>query len=592
MIGPRRLAVLAFLGPLLAGAPAAAQIPGLSPTPTAAAEAPGDPYRRETPYGSFFGYMHAAARGNWTQAAEYLQWPKSARTPPEEVAKQLKAVLDERFSGDLEKLSRSALGNVNDGLSPDLERAGTVVHGDESFDILLVRTQPPEGPALWLVASQTLREVPAAFRSLRAPQLDSLMPAPLRRSVGGSLRLWQVLAFFGLLFVAWLLARLLSFGLLRLIRAVARRRPSAVESPGLLDPFRPPFALLAGVLLHAFCVSQLGLPLLGRYSYGRAARVVAVAAIGWFFVRLVAFLTSRATLRLLASGQTAASSLTIGRKVLQGLVITGTVLVILGIFGVNLTATLAGVGIGGIAIAFAAQKSLENLFGGFVVLSDKVVRVGDFVRVGEVLGGIEDVTLYATRIRTLERVVVSIPNGILMTSRIENLSRRDKFLFRHTLGLATRRRPRRCRPSSTDVGRRLAADARVETRNALRAFVRLSAYSLDVEVFAYVLVPDWAAFLAAQEELLLALMEVVEEAGKRRSRSRPRRRTSRPRRRSSSPAGRRTDRGPRDEPHADVQGQRPPDGRRRSSSRAPPRTTAAGRRSGSSSSSSRVRSSS
>ena len=559
MIASRRLAVLlALSGALLAGGPAAAQIPGLSPTPTptaAAPEAPGDPYKRENPYGSFFGYMHAAARGNWTQAAEYLQWPKSARTPPEEVAKQLKAVLDERFSGDLEKLSRSALGNVNDGLSPDLERAGTVVHGDESFDVLLVRTQPPEGPAIWLVASQTLREVPAAFRSLRAPQLDSLMPAPLRRSVGGSLRLWQVLAFLVFFFVAWLLARLFSFGLLRLIRSVVRRRPSALESPGLLDPFRPPFALLVGVLLHALLVSQIGLPLLGRFSYGRAARVVAAAAIGWFFVRLVAFLTSRATLRLLASGQTATSSLTIGRKVLQGLVITGTVLAILGIFGVNLTATLAGVGIGGIAVAFAAQKSLENLFGGFVVLSDKVVRVGDFVRVGDVLGGIEDVTLYATRIRTLERIVVSIPNGILMTSQIENLSRRDKFLFRHTLGLTYATTGAQVRAVVDGCRTRLAADPRIESGTLRVTFAKLSAYSLDVEVFAYVLVPNWAAFLAAQQELLLVVMDVVEQA-EARSRSRPPRRTTSPRRRGRSRLpGTRPSR--LDEAHADFPAQRP-----------------------------------
>ena len=516
MIASRRLAALLVLsGALLAGRPAAAQIRGLSPTPTPppSPEAPGDPYKRETPYGAFFGYMHSAAHENWAAAAEYLQWPKGAKASPEQMARQLKAVLDERFSGDLEKLSRSPLGDVNDGLSPDLERAGTIVHGDEPVDVLLVRTQPSEGPAIWLVSSQTLREVPGIFRDLRAPELESLMPEALRGSVRGALRTWQLLAFFVFFVVAWLVARLFSFGLLRLIRSAARRRPAAVEAPGLLAPFRPPFALLVGVLLHAFLVSEIGLPLLGRYAYARAVRVVAAAAIGWFFVRLVAFLTSRATMRLLASGQTAASSLTIGRKVLQGLVIVGTALAVLGIFGVNLTATLAGVGIGGIAVAFAAQKSLENLFGGFVVLSDKIVRVGDFVRVGDVLGGIEDVTLYATRIRTLERVVVSIPNGILMTSRIENLSRRDKFLFRHTLGLRFETSSAQLKAVLDGCRAHLAADARIEPGTLSVRFVRLGAYTLDVEVFAYVLVPDWAAFLAAQEELLLALMRVVEEDG-------------------------------------------------------------------------------
>jgi MscS family membrane protein len=164
-------------------------------------------------------------------------------------------------------------------------------------------------------------------------------------------------------------------------------------------------------------------------------------------------------------------------------------------------------------VAFAAQKSLENLFGGFVVLSDKAVHVGDFVRVGSVLGGIEDVTLYATRIRTLERIVVSIPNGILMTSQIENLSRRDKFLFRHTLGLTYGTTAAQVCAVVDGCRARLAADARVEPGTLSVRFAALSAYSLDVQVFAYVLVPDWATFLAAQQELLLVLMDVVEEAG-------------------------------------------------------------------------------
>ena len=238
-----------------------------------------------------------------------------------------------------------------------------------------------------------------------------------------------------------------------------------------------------------------------------------VFAIGWLLVRLVGFLTSRATMRLLASGQAATSSLTIGRRVLQGIVVLGTAVAALGVLGVNLTATLAGLGIGGIAVAFAAQKSLENLFGGIVVLSDKILRVGDFVKVGAAEGEVEDVTLYATRIRTVERTVVSIPNGTVMTSQIENLSRRDKFLFRHTLGLTYETTAAQMQAALEGCRRRLATDPRVEPATARVRFRRLNAYTLDVEVFAYVLAPDWTTFLGAQEELLLALMHVVEEAG-------------------------------------------------------------------------------
>ena len=508
-----RLAPALFLGAALAAGELPAQIPGLSPTPTPAPEAPGDPFKRETPYGSFFGFMRAAAKENWPVTTEYLQWPKGGKTSPAEMAKELKAVLDERFMGDLDKLSRAAAGDLNDTFGTTFERAGTVERGDESFDVLLVKTEPKEGPAIWLVASQTLREVPAAYRDLHAPALDAAMPAPLRQPIAGSLRLWQALAFFLFIPVAWLLARLLLFGGLHLVRSVPGRHPTLVHIRERLDPFRAPLALLIGVLLHALAVAQIGLPLLGRYAYGRAVRVLAICAVGWFLVRLIGFLTSRATMRLVASGESATSSLTIGRRVLQGLVGLGTLLVILGTLGVNLTATLAGLGIGGIAIAFAAQKSLENLFGGFVVLGDKVLRVGDFVRVGTVQGEIEDVTLYATRIRTLERTVVSIPNGTMMTSQIENLSRRDKFLFRHTLGLVFETTAAQMDAALQGCRRALEADARVEPGSSRARFLKVGAYTLDVEVFAYLIVPDWPAFLAAQEELLLALMRAVENAG-------------------------------------------------------------------------------
>jgi len=511
---PRTLAAAALGAALLAAGPLAGQIPLLSPTPTPATEATGDPYKRETPHGAFLGFMRAAARENWTTAAEYLQWPKGSKTSREEIARELKAVLDERFTGDLEKLSRSPLSSVDDGLGPGYERAGTIIaRGEESFDVLLVRTQPAEGPAIWLVSSQTLREIPTAFGELSVPELDRIMPSALRRQVGGSFRLWQILAFLALLPAAWLVARLLVYGAARLLDRTASRRPAFADFRNGLASFRAPLALLLAIPLHAFFVERIGLPLLGRYAYSRGVRLAFVFAFGWLLVRVVGFLTSRATMRLLASGQAATSSLTIGRRVLQGVVIAGTVVAALGVLGVNLTATLAGLGIGGIAVAFAAQKSLENLFGGVVVLSDKVMRVGDVVKVGAVQGEIEDVTLYATRIRTLERTVVSIPNGSMMTSQIENLSRRDKFLFRHTLGLRYETTAAQMRAALESCRKRLAADPRVEPGTLRVRFLKLNAYTLDVEAFAYVLAPDWVTFLGVQEELLLALMHTVEEAG-------------------------------------------------------------------------------
>ena len=167
----------------------------------------------------------------------------------------------------------------------------------------------------------------------------------------------------------------------------------------------------------------------------------------------------------------------------------------------------------GVALAFAAQKSLENLFGGFVVLGDKIMRVGDMVRIGTAVGTIEDVTLYATRMRLLDRSVVTIPNGSLITAQIENRSRRDKFLVNPILGLRIETTPAQVRAVLDGVRQRLAADPRVEKQTLRVRFLKLGAYTLDVEVFAYVLAADFAAYLEAQEELLFLILEAIEAAG-------------------------------------------------------------------------------
>ena len=493
--------------------PALAQLlPLPSPTPAAGVEPVGDPYRRETPYGAFFGYMRAAQKGNWTLAGEYLQWPKSGRTSQDALARELKAVLDQRFVGDLEKLSRSPAGDLNDALTAELERVGQIENGDESFDLLLVRTTPVEGPPIWLVSSQSLREIPAAFKGLKGPTIDQDMPAVLRRPVGG-LQLWQLLAFLLLIPTLYGASRLFVGAAFRLLDRVFKRRPSWTRVRTGIGRFRAPLAFLLALPLHRLCVSRLGLPLLNRYGYARLLMLAFIFGASWLLLRLVDFFNLRATLNLIAEGATATSSLTIARRMLRGVVIAVAALFALASFGVNLTATLAGLGIGGVALAFAAQKSLENLFGGFVVLSDKIIRVGEIVRIGTAVGEIEDVTLYATRLRAFDRSVLTIPNGTLITAQIENWSRRDKFWFHPTLSLVYETTAEQMRAVLENLRARLESDPRVEKGTMRVRFVRLNSSSLDVEVFAYLLVPDYTTFLAVQEELLLMLLDVVEKVG-------------------------------------------------------------------------------
>jgi MscS family membrane protein len=164
-------------------------------------------------------------------------------------------------------------------------------------------------------------------------------------------------------------------------------------------------------------------------------------------------------------------------------------------------------------VAFAAQKTLENLFGGFMIASDQPIRVGDYCRAGEHSGTVENIGLRSTRIRTVGRTVVSVPNGQLSTMSLENFALRDKILFHHTVGLRCETTGEQVRAVLQAVRRMLDERPDVEADTSRVRLVSVSESGFDMEIFAYVLVTSWEAYLEAQEEMLLHVVDVVEANG-------------------------------------------------------------------------------
>jgi MscS family membrane protein len=203
----------------------------------------------------------------------------------------------------------------------------------------------------------------------------------------------------------------------------------------------------------------------------------------------------------------------LGESLLTALVVIAAIVAALGIMGFNLTTMLAGLGIGGIAIAFAAQKTLENLFGGVSVLADEVIRVGDYCRFGDRTGTVEDISLRSTRVRTDARTELSIPNGALATMNIENFSRRDKILFNPVLAIRSETTADQLRYLLAEIRRMLYAHPRVESDSATVRFANFDNSSLRLEVFSYALTRDANEFIAIREDLLLRIMDIVEQSG-------------------------------------------------------------------------------
>jgi MscS family membrane protein len=186
---------------------------------------------------------------------------------------------------------------------------------------------------------------------------------------------------------------------------------------------------------------------------------------------------------------------------------------VLGVLGFNLSTALAGVGIGTLAVGFGAQQTIANLFGGVSVLGDEVIRVGDVCKFGDRTGTVEDIGLRSTRVRTEERTLLAIPNGTVATINVENLSRRDKMLFKAVLGLHLDTSADRLRSVIAEIRRVLSSNAKIEKNTVRVRLIELGAAALNVELVCYVLTRDFDEFAAVREDVLLHIMNLVEDSG-------------------------------------------------------------------------------
>jgi small-conductance mechanosensitive channel len=202
------------------------------------------------------------------------------------------------------------------------------------------------------------------------------------------------------------------------------------------------------------------------------------------------------------------------RKILKAVWGCLMLLIYLDNLGMNVSALLAGLGVGGLAVALAGQKTMENLFGGVVLILDQPVRVGDFCKFGDKQGTVEEVGLRSIKIRTPERTLISVPNGEFSQLQIENVAARDRICFTTTLHLRYDSAPAKLRDALARTEQCLKANPKVDPTQPNRCrLVDVGAYSLDIEVFCYFSTADWDEFMILRQDLTLQLLEAVEAAG-------------------------------------------------------------------------------
>jgi MscS family membrane protein len=472
-----------------------------------------DPLGRDTPSGTVFGFLQEAQSGNYSTASQYLQLSNARRlTQGEDLATKLKLVMDRAFTGNLRAISNQRDGTPQEGIPLDRQRIGILSAGDREENLDLVHASDPSGAGIWLISSETLSKIPDLYEQLQVHQVETRLPGFLVQHQLAGMPIWQWLAILlAIPFAAalgWLAVKILKFP-----RYLWLRKRKQSLSP-VWTAISSPLWLVIGALIHIFCVKYIRLPLLQQHYYQTTIGVVLIVGFNWLLWRILQQLSRRVRERAIYAGRAGTGSvMLLGERILKALTLILAVFLILSTLGFNMSTALAGLGIGGIAIAFAAQKTLENLFGGISLLGDEVIHVGDICRFGDRTGTIEDISLRSTRIRTPERTELSIPNGSLATMNVENLSRRDKILFNTKLGLRYETTADQLRYVLAQIRRLFYEHSKVETQGARIRFIGYDNSALNLEVFCYVLTRDGADFLAIQEDLLLRIMDIVEASG-------------------------------------------------------------------------------
>ena len=472
---------------------------------------PADELNRGTPRRAVRGFMQSFESGDYSTAAEYLDLsdlpPAYRNIRPSGLARQLGIVFSREVWIDAGVLSDAPEGATDDNLPADQDRLAVI--SAESGDIVLrlQRVELDSGVLVWKIAGSTVARTAELYAEFGyGPVVEFLARNLPRVSIlGVELFKWVFVLGSGLIAYALL-------ALLAPVVAPMLVRTRALPQERALRYLRGPVALVLAILVANAVLFELGLGIAARgYAAGHTVPIVAVT---WLIL---------ATLNVVRDGVVASlrqqhrdAAVVIQRPIFGAMkivvVITACVTWLDNV-GYNITTLLASLGVGGIAMALALQKPLEDVFAAFTLYNQQPVRIGDFCRFGDKLGMIEEIGLRTTRIRTLSNTRISVPNAKIASEYLENLSDRSTILFNPILRIRIDTTPDTVQRVLDDLRAMLAEHEKVAPTGLRVRFVRIGPDALELEIFAYLNAAMWSEYLEICEDLNLKILGVVAAAG-------------------------------------------------------------------------------
>jgi MscS family membrane protein len=499
--------VLLVLG--LVGLPGYAQ--DVSSATTDGPVIPGDELNRGTPHRSMQGFLAAATKGDNETAAEYLDLRNLRGDAIElsgaELARQFYVVFQRGSWLYIDHPLDDPAGASNDNLPGYRDSIGVIRDRDEEIRLLMQKVPRGDGVSIWKISNSTVSIVPDLYRIYGYPfAIEKLREAlPDVSFLGFPLFKWAVVLGVGIL----------AYAVVFLIGTLVRRGFAHPDEPSRQRVYRfivIPFAIWVTILSIHGTVARLGRA--ATAEIWEQVSPVPLLVTVWLLFASMSLARDLYAAHLQDKGRPGALVLLHPvANAVKMLIAIIAIVIYLDKLGVNIATLLAGLGVGGIAVALALQKPMEDMLAAVTLYTQQPVRVGDLCRVGDHKGTIEEIGLRTTRLRTLADTVVAVPNHRLVNQAIDNISARGNIWYHQILSLTYETTPDQLQQVLDSVRDLLRSHERVVQDNCRVRFIEFDEHSLSVEVYAYLTTTDWPEFLEMAEELNIRILEIVSEAG-------------------------------------------------------------------------------
>ena len=478
----------------------------------APAAGPYDEFNRSTPRSSLISLAVSVKEGDFKRAVNYLDlrnlpFSIEQELGGEELVRKLFIVAKRAMVIDIEDLSDDPLGHMDDGLPSYRDRITTIKTKEGPVDILMQRVPRGDGVSIWKISNATVAMIPQLDKEFGYGIIGNKLADVFPHYMIIGLEIWQIVALLGLLLTGYLIAYILTFSFIKLSQKKNRLHSKRVKKFAV-----GPLRLLIMVLIFRAGFDMVAPSLEARALF--EARTLLVIAIFWVILGFIDLAMYRLADRMTRNGQ--AGAVVLLKPTSTALKIVVALFALLSWMdnlGYEVTTLIAGLGVGGLAVAMASQKSLENLIGSITIYASQPVHVGDVCKFGDIQGTVEAIGLRATQLRTLARTVVHIPNAKLASGEIENLTQRDKILYRTCLRLSYSDTPAQATLVLEKIRELIEQHAFIDEESSRIRFLEFGEYARELEFFAYIKTRDFAEYLEQREDINLKIDTIIESAG-------------------------------------------------------------------------------